>query len=107
MSPFERFILPVVVLAAAATAQRVIPQSDSSSIDEHGVAHVTRIVPLPRTVSSEAQAFLAQPRSDADENVSVKDNRARAESWQETLSKIGPMPVCIFLTIRLFSAVVK
>ena len=88
MSRFERFVLPVLVLAvSAASAQRPIPQSDSSSIDEHGTAHVTRIVPVPGTVSPEARVFLAEPRSDAEENISVADNRSHADSWQVTLSK--------------------
>ena len=56
-------------------------------IDENRITHVTRVVPMPQTVSPEAQAFLAGPRSDAEEKVSVADNRARAESWQTVLSK--------------------
>jgi len=88
MLRFERFILLVLVLAASvAGAQRSIPQSDSAYIDERGTAHVTRIVPVPETISPEARQWLAETRSDADENVSVAENRSRADKWQETLAK--------------------
>jgi len=90
MPRFERSLVPALLLAvSAATAQpqRSIPQTDSSYIDEKGTAHLTRVVPVPETISPEAQKWLAQPRSDADENVSVAENRSRADKWQETLAK--------------------
>ena len=48
---------------------------------------MTRVVPLPETISPEARKWLAQPRSDVDENISVAANRSRAEKWQETLAR--------------------
>jgi monoterpene epsilon-lactone hydrolase len=88
MSRFERCVLPILALAMfAACAKRSIPQMNSSFIDDHGTAHVTRVVPVPETISPEAQKWLAQLMSDADEDVSVSENRARADKWQETLAK--------------------
>ena len=48
---------------------------------------MTRVVPVPETISPEARKWLGQPRSDVDENISVAENRSRAEKWQETLAK--------------------
>jgi epsilon-lactone hydrolase len=88
MSRFERCIFLIVVLSMfVGCTKRSIPQSDSSYIDEHGTAHVTRVVPVPETISREAQKWVAESRSDADENVSVAENRSRVEKWQETLAK--------------------
>lgn len=68
-------------------AKRSVPNADASTIDEQGTAHITRVVPVPETVSPEAQNFLATPMSDADADVSVAQDRADAEKWQETLAK--------------------
>jgi epsilon-lactone hydrolase len=88
MSRFERCIFLIVVLSMfVGCTKRSIPQSDSSYIDEHGTAHVTRVVPVPETISREAQKWVAEPRSDVDENISVAENRSRVEKWQETLAK--------------------
>jgi monoterpene epsilon-lactone hydrolase len=88
MSRFERSTVAVLLLAMfAACVKRSIPQSDSSYIDGHGTAHVTRVIPVPETISPEAQQWLAEPVSDAAPEVSVAENRSRAEKWQETLAK--------------------
>jgi len=47
------------------THSRYIPQTDSSYIDAEGTAHVTRVVPVPDTISAEAKKFLARQISDA------------------------------------------
>ncbi|MBI3476787.1 MAG: hypothetical protein HY010_13730 [Acidobacteria bacterium] len=86
--PRCHWFVPFTLLCAVAGCQeRDIPTTDSSTIDEKGTAHVTRVVPVPRTISPEAQKWLSQPRSDAPDNTSVADNRAHAEKWQETLAK--------------------
>jgi hypothetical protein len=38
-----------------------VPQADSSTIDSNGIAHITRVVPLPQTVSPQARKSLAKP----------------------------------------------
>ena len=42
------------------TAARSAPREDSSYIDEEGKAYITRIVPVPQTISPEAQKSLAR-----------------------------------------------
>jgi monoterpene epsilon-lactone hydrolase len=52
------------VLSQQSAAQSV-PQQDSSTIDEQGTAYVTRIVPVPQTISPEAQKSFAQQATNA------------------------------------------
>jgi acetyl esterase/lipase len=88
MSRLERTITIAVCLCGlAACERRSIPKTNSSYIDDRGTVHLTRVVAIPSTVSPEAQKWLGEPMSDADENVSVATNRANADKWQETLAK--------------------
>ncbi len=70
----------------SATAQqkpsRDIPQTDSSYIDADGTAHITRVVPVPKTVSPEAQKRLARPQSDALVPETLADRRSKTDKWQ-------------------------
>ena len=75
----------VVMLSANVTAQTTAataPQSNASYIDAQGTAHVSRIVPVPKTISPEAQKSLAQPESDAPVAESLADRRAKTDAWQ-------------------------
>jgi monoterpene epsilon-lactone hydrolase len=88
MSRFEHSILLALSLGIlSACATHSVPKADSSTIDEEGTAHVTRVVPVPETISPEAQRFLAEQMSDVDHDVSVAENRRNADKWQETLAK--------------------
>jgi hypothetical protein len=58
------------------------PQSDSSFVDSDGTAHVTRVVPVPTTVSPEAQKMLARQVSDAGPSQSLAERRAKTDAWQ-------------------------
>ncbi|HEV2276065.1 MAG TPA: alpha/beta hydrolase fold domain-containing protein [Acidobacteriaceae bacterium] len=66
-------------LAWQTTAQAA-PQKDSSYIDGQGTAHVTRVVPLPATVSPEARKKLARPSSDAAPRQSLAERRAQTDA---------------------------
>jgi monoterpene epsilon-lactone hydrolase len=83
--------------AARADAQQASPQTDSSYIDEQGTAHVTRVVPVPKTISPEAQARLARPASDALVPQSLADRRSTTDAWQtragEASRKIYPVQI--------------
>ncbi|HVJ07362.1 MAG TPA: alpha/beta hydrolase [Acidisarcina sp.] len=74
----------VVFLSASCMAQHAkpIPFSDTSVISSDGTAHVTRIIPVPTTVSSEAQKRLAEPASDASVPTSLADRRRGTDEWQ-------------------------
>lgn len=59
-----------------------IPQSDSSFIDAQGTAHVTRVVPVPMTVSPEAQKFLARQVPDTPGHRTLAERRHATDVWQ-------------------------
>jgi epsilon-lactone hydrolase len=75
----------VLLSSAAVSAQDTAstpPQSDSSYIDQNGTAHVTRVVPVPETVSPEAQKSLARPVSDTKVPESLAERRSKTDAWQ-------------------------
>ncbi len=59
-----------------------VPQTNTSYIDAQGTAHITRVVPVPQTVSTEAQKFLARPISDVAQSPPVAQQRAMTDAWQ-------------------------
>jgi epsilon-lactone hydrolase len=71
-------VLTLLVRPALAwqTTKDSAAQKDSSYIDADGTAHITRVVPLPATVSPEGQKALAQQVSDAKPNQSLVQIRA-------------------------------
>ncbi len=51
--------LALIALAASLSAQsKPGPQQDSATFDADGTAHITRVVPMPTTISPEAQTWL-------------------------------------------------
>jgi epsilon-lactone hydrolase len=54
-------ILYFVVVHSQPKPQASVPQADSCKVDPDGTAHVTRIVPVPGTISPEAQKFISRP----------------------------------------------
>jgi monoterpene epsilon-lactone hydrolase len=58
------------------------PQGDSSFIDAQGTAHITRVIPLPKTISPQAQAYLARPIPDSAANQTLTEKRARTDAMQ-------------------------
>jgi monoterpene epsilon-lactone hydrolase len=58
------------------------PQTDSSKIWPDGTAYVTRVVPVPTTISTEAQKVLARVVSDADVPQTLEQRRTGTDKWQ-------------------------
>ena len=73
------------------------PETDTSFVDEHGTTHVTRVVPVPDTVSPEAQKLLAKPRPDTEGPYDPVKDRAQADAWQvnggEMMRKTYPVNI--------------
>lgn len=84
---FVAVLVTVPATVSAQTTAATAPTEDSSYIDAQGTAHVTRIVPIPRTVSPQAQQFLARPFSDAKPNVSFEQRRKGTDTWQARAGK--------------------
>ncbi|MFT4114809.1 alpha/beta hydrolase fold domain-containing protein [Silvibacterium sp.] len=69
-------------LAIAQTSAQAAPRADASYIAPDGTAHVSRIVPVPTTISPEAQKMLAKPMSDARKPQTLAERRAGTNEWQ-------------------------
>jgi monoterpene epsilon-lactone hydrolase len=72
-------------------------QTDSSRIGSDGTAYVTRVVPVPTTISPEAQKVLARVVSDAAVPQTLEQRRAGTDKWQagagEESKKLYPVRV--------------
>jgi monoterpene epsilon-lactone hydrolase len=73
------------------------PVTDSSKIGPDGTAYVTRVVPVPKTVSAEAQRMLGRVASDANVAQTLEQRRMGTDTWQagagEVSKKIYPAKV--------------
>jgi monoterpene epsilon-lactone hydrolase len=68
-------------LALTQQASQAPPRIDSNTLDENGTAYITRVVPLPQTVSSQAQAYLTQPIVDPPPNETLSAKRTRTDAY--------------------------
>ncbi len=57
------------------------PNRDSSYIDEQGTAHVTRVVPVPQTVSPQAQLAVGHPAPDQGPPESLETRRKMTDAY--------------------------
>jgi epsilon-lactone hydrolase len=70
---------PAPATTAAAAAQR-----DTSFIDANGTAHVTRIVPVPASLSRQSRFWLSEPMPDAGPPEPLADRRSHTDAWAVT-----------------------
>lgn len=81
------FLCCVLLCSLATVAQEnackcTPPHTDTSFIDAHGTAHVTRVVPVPDTLSPEAQKAVSVTIPDTAEPEDLAKRRAQASAWQ-------------------------
>ena len=57
------------------------PTRNTSYIDAQGTAHVTRVVPVPKTISPEAQRRLSRPEPDQGPPQSLAERRKRTDAY--------------------------
>lgn len=76
-------------VAAQQKQSPVIPQSDSSYVDAHGTAHVTRVVPVPTTISPKAQQFLARQIPDNPGHRTLSERRRATDAWQTRAGEVS------------------
>lgn len=85
-----RYFLFLILMPVTLAAQQAAPQpttaaqapnSDTSYIDAQGTAHVTRVVPLPETISPEAKAVLARATPDQGPQDSLADRRTHTDAY--------------------------
>jgi acetyl esterase/lipase len=78
------FLLSPAMLMAqqqAPTTAATAPNADTSYIDAQGTAHVTRVVPVPKTISAEAQESLARRVPDQEPPQSLAERRAHTDAY--------------------------
>jgi monoterpene epsilon-lactone hydrolase len=68
-------VAPMPTIAAQA------PIRNTSYIDAEGTAHVTRVVPVPKTISAEAQHRLSRPEPDQGPPQSLADRRKGTDAY--------------------------
>ncbi len=86
MAPAAALLLCTAVMYAqqgeTTPAQNNGPRTDSSVIGPDGTAHVTRVVPVPATVSPEAQKMLAHAWPDDSTPQPLSERRSGTDTWQ-------------------------
>ena len=77
------FIASAVLAAQQpkATTAAEAPTRDTSYIDELGTAHVTRVAPVPQTISPQAQLALGHPEPDQGPPESLAQRRAGTDAY--------------------------
>ena len=78
--------LLLLIASAALAAQQPTtaseaPKSDTSFIDADGTAHITRVVPLPATISPEAQKVLGRAMPDQGPPEPLATRRMRTDAY--------------------------
>ena len=95
------FVVMVLSFLAAQAHGQPAPcdqkQTDSSKIAPDGTAYVTRVVPVPATISPEAQNVLARIESDSAVPQTLEQRRTGTDKWQadagEASKKIYPVNI--------------
>src|SRR6266852_6960946 len=78
------FLFLLTVSAMTQTSPPANP--DSATFDPDGTAHVTRVVPMPSTVSPEAQQWLKDIERETPQTTNLAERRAQTERWQKSQS---------------------
>src|SRR5713101_1397751 len=59
------------------------PSADSASFDADGTAHVTRVVPMPSTISPDAQDWLASLAKKKSQPQTLAELRIATDAWRK------------------------
>lgn len=65
--------------------ENAAPEVNSFSVDQQGTVRITRVVPVPETISPEAQKRLRLPEKDL--STDFAERRAATDSWQTRAGK--------------------
>lgn len=67
--------------APAPTTAAEAPTRDTSYIDVQGTAHITRVVPVPQTISSQAQRIVGRAEPDQGPEQSLEERRRSTDAY--------------------------
>jgi monoterpene epsilon-lactone hydrolase len=77
-------LLAAFLLALSALAQTsAAPDPDSATFDPDGTAHITRVVPMPATVSPEAQQWLKEIEHEGPHSKDLAEIRSGTDAWRK------------------------
>ncbi len=76
------YLIATIALTQLLTAQAAPPQ-DSATFDADGTAHITRTVPMPNTISPEAQQWLASLTKQKSGPESLAERRTHTDAWRK------------------------
>jgi monoterpene epsilon-lactone hydrolase len=85
----RRMVVSLIAMALVPVCGWAQQKADSSTIAPDGTATVTRVVPVPKTVSPEAQAMLARPASDANVPTTLEQRRTGTDKWQAGAGEVS------------------
>jgi len=71
-----------LVLAGSAFAQTTSAEKGTATFDPDGTAHITRLVPMPMTISPEAQTWLESLTHTTPGPETLAERRARTDVWR-------------------------
>jgi epsilon-lactone hydrolase len=69
-----------------ATQSAAVAASDGATFDSDGTAHITRVVPMPSTVSPEAQNWLASLTQKSNAPQTLEQRRTATDEWRKKQS---------------------
>ncbi len=76
-------------VSSALYAQSAPAQQDSATFDADGTAHIIRVVPMPQTVSPEAQKWLASLTQNQHGQQTLAERRAGTDAWRARQSAVA------------------
>jgi acetyl esterase/lipase len=75
-------LLAITLATYSAAQSQPAPPMDSATFDPDGTAHITRVVPMPNTVSPEAQTWLQSLIHSTPGPETLAERRARTDVWR-------------------------
>jgi epsilon-lactone hydrolase len=97
LTAYSLFLFSLPLAAQQGTTAAQAPNRDTSYIAPDGTAHITRVVPVPQSLSAQAKKFLASPASDAFSPQTLQQRRTGTDAWQaragEAYRKVYPANV--------------
>jgi epsilon-lactone hydrolase len=80
----ELALIAAIALASTLAAQSTpAAQQDTATFDADGTAHITRVVPIPATISPDAQHWLASLTQSKGGQQTLAERRARTDEWRK------------------------
>ena len=68
---------------ALLSAQTASPEANSATFDAAGTAHITRVIPMPSTVSPEAQKWLESLTHKKSGPQTLAERRIATDAWRK------------------------